>query len=302
MTDHRAGGTPGRRGDDGAAGRAASGREPGGRTGARREPAGRPGGGREPAGREGDGGSFLPPAVEAAWGLRERPTKGPRPGLSLDRIVGAAVRLASEEGLGAVSMGRVAKELGASTMSLYRYVSAKSELYTLMQEAATGAPPPGLLDPGADWRANLARWAGAMRGIYLREPWLLRVPVSGPPATPNAVAWWEQALLAMDGTGLPPETRLSVTMLVAGFVKSEALMAAEVGEAMGAAGADGADEAMRRYARTLRRLAAPETYPRVAWVLGSGVLDEAGGPDDEFRFGLDRILDGVAVLVEDRDA
>ncbi|WP_239655680.1 TetR/AcrR family transcriptional regulator, partial [Streptomyces sp. M10] len=79
----------------------------------------------------------LPASVEAAWGLRGRPTKGPRPGIGVERIVDAAVRLAATEGLQAVSMGRVAKELGASTMSLYRYVAAKDELFILMQEAAT---------------------------------------------------------------------------------------------------------------------------------------------------------------------
>jgi hypothetical protein len=66
----------------------------------------------------------LPASIAAAWGLRERPHKGPKPGLSLNRIIDAAVRLAASQGLDAVSMSRVASELGASTMSLYRYVSA----------------------------------------------------------------------------------------------------------------------------------------------------------------------------------
>ncbi|MFF2778966.1 TetR/AcrR family transcriptional regulator [Streptomyces sp. NPDC058052] len=245
-----------------------------------------------------DGGSYLPASIEAAWGLRERPTKGPRPGLSQDRIVAAAVELASAEGLAAVSMGRVAKELGASTMSLYRYVSAKQELYVLMQEAATGAPPE-LFAPGVPWREGLERWARAMREVYLRNLWLLRIPVSGPPATPHAVAWWEKALLAMDGTGLDEGAKISVTLLVAGFVKSDALMAAELADAVAASGA-APEEAMLQYSRTLRRLVDPAAYPQVARVIDSGVLDHADGPDDEFRFGLARILDGVAALVEGR--
>jgi hypothetical protein len=78
------------------------------------------------AGRAGGTGgeTGLPASIEAAWGLRERPAKGPKPGLSLDRIVEAAVGVAATEGLAAVSMGRVAKELSVSTMSLYRYVAA----------------------------------------------------------------------------------------------------------------------------------------------------------------------------------
>ena len=62
----------------------------------------------------------IPASVAAAWGVRERPHKGPRPGLSLGRIVDAAVRVADAEGLDAVSMSRVAAELGTAPMSLYR--------------------------------------------------------------------------------------------------------------------------------------------------------------------------------------
>ncbi|MGW4699006.1 TetR/AcrR family transcriptional regulator [Streptomyces sp. NPDC004285] len=244
----------------------------------------------------GDGGTFLPPGVEAAWGLRERPSKGPKPGLTLDRIVDAAVSLASAEGLDAVSMGRVAKELGASTMSLYRYVSAKSELYVLMTEYATGAPPE-LFPPGTGWREALEAWAWGMREVYHRNLWTLRVPVSGPPATPNLVAWWEKALVALEGTGLDEGARISVTLLVGGFVKNEAVMTADLAAAITASG-DRPEEVLARYARTLRRLADPERYPAVARMLDSGVMDVADEPEAEFRFGLARILDGVAVLVE----
>lgn len=87
-------------------------------------------------------GTGLPASLEMAWGLRERPGKGPRPTLTLARIVEAAVSLAATEGMDAVSMGRVAKELGVSTMSLYRYVTAKEELYILMSDAGVGTPPP----------------------------------------------------------------------------------------------------------------------------------------------------------------
>ena len=98
----------------------------------------------------------LPASIEAAWGVRDRPHKGPKPGLSLPRIVEAGVRVAAAEGLAAVSMSRVAAELGASTMSLYRYVSAKDELLDLMVDAAWGPPPP--LEPGQHWRDGLTRY------------------------------------------------------------------------------------------------------------------------------------------------
>lgn len=131
-----------------------------------------------------DSDTGLPASLAAAWGLRERPTKGPRPGLTLERIVDAAVALAVREGLAAVSMGRVAKELGVATMSLYRYVAAKDELYVLMLDAAVGPPgPPPPADAG--WREALTAWAEAYRQALQRNRWSLRIPVSGPPVTPT---------------------------------------------------------------------------------------------------------------------
>src|ERR1700750_3099854 len=87
-------------------------------------------------------GQGLSPGIAAAWGVKTVTTKGPKPGLSLERIVAAAVRMADAEGLDAVSMNRVAKELGTGAMSLYRYVESKQELLALMIDAAIGEVPP----------------------------------------------------------------------------------------------------------------------------------------------------------------
>ncbi|MEV6395652.1 TetR/AcrR family transcriptional regulator [Streptomyces sp. NPDC051907] len=249
------------------------------------------------SGRDGDE-TGLPASLEAAWGLRERPSKGPKPGLSLDRIVEAAVSLAAAEGLAAVSMGRVAKELGVSTMSLYRYVAAKDELYILMQEAATGAPPapPG---PEAGWREALTAWAWAQREVVHRNLWMLRIPISGPPASPNSVAWWEQGLQALESTGLSEGEKISVVLLVGGFVRNEALLMADLGAAMAASGLT-PEQTLTRTATTLKRLTDPERHPALVRLLESNVLYEADSPDYEFRWGLERVLDGVDVLIAGR--
>ncbi|WP_244375757.1 TetR/AcrR family transcriptional regulator [Streptomyces ficellus] len=240
-------------------------------------------------------GTGLPPSIEAAWGLRERPGKGPRPGLSIDRIVGAAVDVAGAEGLAAVSMGRVAKELGASTMSLYRYVAAKDELYLLMVDRAVGPPPPPPA-PGTGWREALTDWAWAQRAALRRNLWALRVPITGPPMTPNSVAWWEWGMVALENTGLDEGTKISVIVLVGGYVRSEAALMADIDAAIRATG-DTPQQVMARYGRTLRRLADPDRYPAVARMLAAGVLDEPDTPDYEFRFGLERVLDGVGLLI-----
>jgi AcrR family transcriptional regulator len=125
---------------------------------------------------EDQGATGLPASIEAAWGVRTRPSKGPRPALSLERIVAPAVRVAAGDGLQAVSMGRVASDLGVSTMSLYRYVGAKDELLALMADLTFEAPP-APRGPQESWREGLSRWAWTELAVYRRNPWVLRIPM-----------------------------------------------------------------------------------------------------------------------------
>jgi AcrR family transcriptional regulator len=242
-----------------------------------------------------DSGTGLPASIEAAWGLRERPTKGPKPGLSLERIVNAGVAIASAEGLAAVSMNRIARELGAAPMSLYRYVSAKDELLALMEDAAHGPPPE--LGPDKGWRAGLADWAQAIHDAWRRNPWALSIPVTTPPITPNQVAWMERGLHCLRGTGLTEGEKISTIILLSGYVRGESTVMSAVTGAFLASGSPTPDEWMASYARDLAKLTDPQRFPALHAVLATGVMDRADGPDDEFAFGLERILDGIAALV-----
>ena len=233
----------------------------------------------------------LPASIEEAWGLRRRPRKGPKPGLDLDRIVGAAVKVAGTDGLDAVSMSRVAAELGASTMSLYRYVAAKDELLALMVDAAFDAPAAAPA-PGEGWRAGLSRWAWTYHDALRRHPWVLRVPISGPPVTPNQIAWLEDGLRSLGDTGLSEPEKLSVILLVSGYVRNEATLAADLGAAE--------REIMPAWGRRLARLTDPERFPALHAVLASDVVARDDDPDDEFIFGLERVLDGIDALVRAR--
>jgi AcrR family transcriptional regulator len=272
-----------------------------GRTGGSQPADGRTGGS-QPAGSSAGDSSVadlaagLPPSLAAAWGLRERPGKGPKRGLSLEQIVAAGVRVAVVDGLAAVSMARVAAELGAGTMALYRYVGAKSELINLMVDAAFGLPPP-LPESATTWRAALSHWAWAQLAIMRAHLWAVRVPLSGPPATPNQIAWLEQGLRGLRDTRLAEGPKMSIILLVSGYVRNSVMMEAQISEAQRAAGLSD-QQAMLDYGRILGLLADAQRFPELAAVAASGVLSKADDWDEEFVFGLDRILDGIGVLVD----
>jgi AcrR family transcriptional regulator len=243
------------------------------------------------------GGVVVPEALQLAWGRRERPTRGPKRGLSLDGIVAAGVAVAATEGLASVSMQRVATELGTAPMSLYRYVESKEQLLRLMVDAAYGDPP--RTDPGAGWRDAMSRWAWAMRAALARNVWAVRVPISGAPTLPHEVAWMEGGLAALAGTRLREGEKMSTILLVSTFVRSEVTLGVDVGQAFAAAGQSD-HEAMSSYGRLLAELAEPQRFPAIRAVIDDGVFDVEDDPDDEFRFGLDRMLDGLDVLVRQR--
>src|SRR5262249_7325391 len=179
--------------------------------------------------------SQIPPSIELAWGRRERGTRGPKPGLTLQGIVRAGIDVAGRDGLDAVSMARVAQELGAGTMSLYRYVDSKDELLTLMVDTALGSPGSDADQGEQGWRAGLDAWARGVLRAYNGHPGALKVPITAPPLGPNNVAWMERALSAMADTPLSESEKLSTLLLLSGFVRSHATLTADL--ASGAAAA-----------------------------------------------------------------
>lgn len=237
-----------------------------------------------------DSESPFPPSLEAAWGLQSRPRKGPKRGLSLDSVVAAAVAVADTEGIDAVSMSRVAQELGASTMALYRYVATKNELLTLMVDAAIGPPPPP--PEGVGWRAGLSHWAHAVRAAILARPWTLRlVATNVPPATPNQLAWLDQALWTLDGTGLSYPAKLATALLISGHVRADTAVVVEM-----MADPDG-QRRWAEYAPFLLRVTGDGRLPTLRAAAEAGTFSDVdpdtGEPFDTFVYGLERALDGI---------
>ncbi|MFI0356352.1 TetR/AcrR family transcriptional regulator [Actinomadura sp. 9N407] len=239
--------------------------------------------------------SGLPESVELAWGLRERPGKGPKRTLTLKGIVEAAVRVGAGEGLDAVSMSRVAAEAGASAMALYRYVPSKNDLLALVLDEVLGMPP---ALPEAGWRESLRAYAVALREALREHPWALRIPINGPPIMPNNVAWMEAGMACMRGTGLDGGTRLSVLTLLTGYVRHTATLIDDLGRALRAAGTS-EQQVSVDYGAMLAAATRGRHFPELHGILEEGIFDDPGDstPEDEFVFGLDCMLDGLEALV-----
>jgi len=254
----------------------------------------------------------LPPGLDLLWGRRERGKRGPRPGLSAEAIVDAAVRIADAEGLEAISMARVASELGFTTMSLYRYVDSKDELLQLMFNASAFGADSIVLE-GDDWRSRLRSWSIIQRDMLDLHPWITQMRMAAPPLAPNSLHFVERALEALDGTGLSYSEKMRAIGLISSYTLSEARMAYDAARAMAAlaeAAQDEADTAGGQpfgdggegppftFESLLRELVDERTYPhlyRLAWASSPA---ESLSERAEFVAGVDLILDGIQALID----
>lgn len=186
--------------------------------------------------------------LRLAWGVVSPTSRGPRARYVLSEVIEAAVSLADQEGLAAVSLGALAAELELTTTALYRYVDSKETLVHLMVDAAVGDPP----ELGAaDWRSNVQRWAGALWGRYTAHPWLAHVQPAGMPRYPHQLAWMDVLLGELDSG--PLSDPLHTALLLDGLARSFGLLMAGASE--GAATPDWLREAIAaRYPRLAREL------------------------------------------------
>lgn len=258
----------------------------GGRTGDRAGGAGGVGG------TESSGSGDIVRTLHLLWDTGRRPSRGPKPGLTLDRIVEAAVRVADAEGLHALSMRRVATELGTGTMSLYRYVPGKGELLDLMLDRVQrpSENPADLGDGG--WRSALEALGRATLTLYQRHPWLLQVNQSRPILGPSALDGMEKVLSRIKSMGLTDPELISVIIAVDGYVVGAARTQLYAQEAEHRTGLTDA-EFWQAQAPVLGELMTSGRYPLLA-----GLSEDAFATGfDHFEFGLQRILDGLEVLV-----
>jgi len=240
-------------------------------------------------------------SMELLWGVGPAPRgRGPKQGLTVERIVRAGIEIADAEGLAALSMRRVADRLGVGTMSLYTYVPSKAELVDVMFDRAIGSVARPEVDGG--WRERLTAIAWADWDLYRRHPWLLQVmAMSRPPLGPNSIAGYDYNLRAVDGIGLTELEMDSVVSMVAVYVQGAARAAAEAATSTRDTGVTDA-EWWSTYGPLLEKVFDPEKYPvaaRVGQVAGE-TFQSAYDARHGFEFGLARILDGVEALIKRR--
>ncbi|MFE5709958.1 TetR/AcrR family transcriptional regulator [Streptomyces sp. NPDC056501] len=234
-------------------------------------------------------------SLDLLWGTGDRPSRGPKPGLTLDRIVTTAVGIADAEGLDAVSMRRVASELGVGTMSLYRYVPGKTELLDLMLDRVQGESLDDAPTAPTHWRDTVTALARTTLALYRAHPWLLKVNEARSVLGPSALRGLELCLSGLKGPhgmGLSDPETISVIITVQGFAAGIARMELQAVEAAKETGVD--DEEFWRTQRPyLERAMASGEYPLMAAL----AADTFSHDTDHFAFGLARLLDGFEALV-----
>ncbi|WP_164000619.1 TetR/AcrR family transcriptional regulator C-terminal domain-containing protein [Pyxidicoccus caerfyrddinensis] len=240
-------------------------------------------------------GTVVAPAGPAAPSPRRRPSVEADASLTRERIVRAAMGIADAQGIAALSMRTVATRLGVPTMSLYRHVPGKEELVLLMADAAMAEagfprePPPG-------WRARLELMMRLQWALYRRHPWLPRViSLSRPQLIPGGMAHAEWALGAVDGLGLDMNTMLHVYVTAVGFVRGTAIELEAENEAEAETGLT-SEEWIESQDAAMARIIQEGHFPMLARVSAERNLVFNLGT--LFEFGMQRLLDGLAVLLE----
>ncbi|GGT32229.1 TetR/AcrR family transcriptional regulator [Nonomuraea spiralis] len=231
------------------------------------------------------------PPVPSVW-IRQR-VQRERPALSLDRIVSEAVRLLDEEGLEALSMRSLGTRLDAGATSLYRHVANKDELIELVVDEVYGELRVPSAEEAAGWRDGLATSARSLRAVILRHPWLASVLGQAGLTNlgPNVMRRSEDLLALVHGAGFAPgEADQAVNTLLAyviGMTVSEAAYLSMLAR-------NGQTE--QEWLDTVRSTAeqAMEEHPRMrAEYAVKGYGDPRRAREEDFTYGLDRVLDGL---------
>jgi AcrR family transcriptional regulator len=226
------------------------------------------------------------------------PRHGPRQGLSIDAVVDAAIDLADAESLEAVTMRRVARALGVVPMTLYTYVPGKAELLDLMLDTAY-ARMPRTDTSGQPWRQRLAAIAAENRALFETHPWAATVSTIRPPLGPGQMAKYEHELSAFGGLGLDDVTVDDCLTYLLSFVQAYARATADARDIQHDSAIDDG-QWWAANAPLLTRVFDEHAYPTAARVgaAAGAAHGSAYNPGHAYDFGLQRVLDGLAAVID----
>jgi AcrR family transcriptional regulator len=230
------------------------------------------------------------------------PRKKPQqPSLSLDQIVRTAIEIADREGNDAVSMRRIAAELQVGAMSLYWHVANKDELIQLMVDE-TYAEMKLPEKSSGDWRADIRLVASETRQIFLRHPWVAQVgPTLGVKMGPGFLRHAEFSFAAFEQTKISKELRSDIVHVVDDFTIGYATREITAG-AWAATGEATQEKERTRTDMIFERIAKMGIFPVLTRLYNEGASFPKGEDLDRlFYFGLDSLLDGIAMRIADAE-
>jgi AcrR family transcriptional regulator len=241
------------------------------------------------AGDSGDGPQIPPPPWQRLPDRQARRRKEP---ISRDAIVAAAVQLLDREGLAALSMRRLAEELGTGAASLYWHVGSKDGLLDLVLDQVIGEQQVPDPDP-ARWQEQLKDVARMQRAISLRHPYVVRISIGRIPMGPNALRFSERVLAILRAGGLPPRLAVQGYLLLIATVNGFTMD--ETGVEDGPGGASLGDQAALQQAADMARdyiASLPaELFPNMTALAGEFAFAD---PDERFELLIDIFVDGLA--------
>lgn len=226
------------------------------------------------------------------WDDRLRSSRGPKAAFTPNEIVEAAIEIADDDGLSAVTMQAVSAQLGFTTMAVYRYFPSKEALYDAIVDAGMGLPPPPASE---EWRTEVTGWAHAKRNMLCSRPWLAELPFVAAPHGPNWLAWLEALADPLSRTGLSPADVGQMISVIDGYTRG----ASDTSISLARSRARGISE--REWASAvgadLGRAIGDPRFQSFAAILTAPSEGKSRSMEESFDFGLQRVLDGIDVYI-----
>lgn len=205
-----------------------------------------------------------------------------RPVLSQDGIVEAALRLLDTEGLDAISMRRVAQELGTGVASLYVHVANKEQLLQLLLDRVYGEVSVPTPDP-ARWQEQLKEFARELRGVLRKHRDIAKITFGPMPVGPKFVVVMEDFLALLDAGGVSPRVAAATGDILSLYAQAFAL---EESASYSPEAAERDGGRIRDYLTSLP----PQRFPHLLGLVSMMSDDNA---DERFELGLDLLVRGI---------